>query len=499
MRQLAGRKSISALVAFLLGAVIPLGFAPFGLFPIPVIAMTLWLLLLRDVHPTRAAWYGWFFGLGMFGAGVHWVYISIYLYGNAALPLAILVTFLFVAFLALFTAVVAWVCARFRTRSRGVDMLLLYPSIWITMEWVREWIFTGFPWLNLGYSQMNSWLSAVAPVGGIYATGWLMLFVSGLLALFLVSRNKVKGFAAVMLAMTALSTWQLQQVEWTQPMGEPIKASVIQGNISQDMKWRVEEQQATLQHYVDLTATQIDSELIVWPETAIPAYYHQVEDSFIEPLRKGLGEKNISLVTGIPILDRKDWKYYNAVISLSDQENRYFKEHLVPFGEYLPLRDWLSTVLNFLPIPEADFTKGKKNQPLLMAAGYPFAASICYEIAFGGQLIRALPEAAWLVNVSNDAWFGDSLAPHQHLEMARMRAKEAGRYLIRATNTGISAAIDSQGKIIARTQQFEAEALAFEMIPMAGATPYAKVGNWPIILFCFLIMFAVAWTVKKQP
>ncbi|MEE9493174.1 MAG: apolipoprotein N-acyltransferase [Gammaproteobacteria bacterium] len=498
MKRFSGNKLLSAVMSLFLGALVPLGFAPFGLFVVPIVVMALWLLLLRDVQPGRAAWYGWFFGLGMFGVGVNWIHISIHEYGNASFPLAILVTFVFVAFISLFTALVAWVCARFRTRSRGLDMLLLYPSIWVMTEWVRSWLFTGFPWLNLGYSQIDSWLSASAPIGGVYATSWLMLFVSGLVALFLVSRNKVKLFSVFMLGVVWASCWQLQKIEWSTPIGEPFQASLIQGNIPQDMKWRIEEQQATLQHYLELTATQKNSRLIVWPETAIPAYYDQVEESFIEPLRQELMQKNVSLVTGIPVLDRNDWKYYNAVISLSDPQHRYFKQHLVPFGEYLPLRNWLVTILNFLPIPEADFSAGRHYQPLLTAAGYPFSSSICYEIAFGEQLLRDLPEAAWLINVSNDAWFGDSLAPHQHLEMARMRALETGRYLLRSTNTGISAGIDQKGRVIARTQQFKAEALPVTITPMGGITPYVHFGNWPVVILCLIVIFGIGGYVKKH-
>ena len=299
-------------------------------------------------------------------------------------------------------------------------------------------------------------------------------------------------FVLAGLVIIVAGSWLLKQVEWTQPQAATIQSTIIQGNISQDLKWLPEQQQSTLQHYVELTAEHTDSKIILWPETAIPAYYDQVEESFIEPLRKGLAKKDVALITGIPVLDRTDWKYYNAVISLDDKDKYYRKVHLVPFGEYLPLRNVLVSVLNFLPIPQADFSAGDINQPLLTAAGYPFGASICYEIAFGEQLIKALPEAAFLVNVSNDAWFGDSLAPHQHLEMARMRALEAGRYLLRSTNTGISAVIGVRGELIAQTRQFEVDTLTEEIVPHEGLTPYAKAGNAPVIACCLLIVLFIA-------
>jgi len=264
----------------------------------------------------------------------------------------------------------------------------------------------------------------------------------------------------------------------------------VQGNIPQELKWQPEQQGATLERYVALTRQHLDSDLVVWPETAVPAFYDQVEADFLEPLGMELQQYGVSLLTGIPVLDRSRWEYFNAVISLDQPQRFYYKVHLVPFGEYLPLRDWLAEVLDFLPVPEADFSAGDPQQPLLTAAGYPVGASICYEIAFGEQLIGALPEAAFLVNVSNDAWFGDSLAPHQHLEMARMRARETERYLLRATNTGISAIIDADGRLLVQSRQARTEAISADLEPRKGATPYVRYGNWPVVIACSLVLLA---------
>jgi apolipoprotein N-acyltransferase len=231
----------------------------------------------------------------------------------------------------------------------------------------------------------------------------------------------------------------------------------------------------------------------VWPETAVPAFYDQVETDFLIPLGEQMQAQGVSLVTGIPVLDRQQWRYYNSIISLDQPGAFYYKVHLVPFGEYLPLRDWLAGVLSFLPVPQSDFTAGLIDQPLLTVAGYPAGTSICYEIAFGEQLIHALPEAAFLINVSNDAWFGDSLAPHQHQEMARMRARETGRYVLRATNTGISAIIDNRGNIIARTRQFETGVVTAPVVPRKGATPYVRWGNRPVVILSLLMLLLAPW------
>ncbi len=219
-------------------------------------------------------------------------------------------------------------------------------------------------------------------------------------------------------------------------------------------------------------------------------------ESFIKPLSEQLRSNNVSLITGIPVLDREHWKYYNAVLSLDEPERFYYKVHLVPFGEYLPLRDWLSGLLGFLPVPESDFTAGSPNQRPLQAAGIPVGVSICYEIAFGEQLIKALPEATVLVNVSNDAWFGDSLAPHQYLEMARMRAREVERYVLRATNTGISAIIAPDGTLKVRSHQFETETISAEIEPRHGATPYVRWGNWPVVSGALLVVGVLLWRIR---
>lgn len=490
----ADRNVLRSLTAFGCGAAVPLGFAPFGWFPVPLLALAGLALLLIRAPSGQALWYGWLFGLGQFGVGVYWVYISIYLYGNAGLALSLLVMLLFVAFLALYPALLAWLLAKARGLSRGVWLLALFPAAWTFTEWLRGWLFTGFPWLNIGYSQIDSPLSGLAPLFGVYGVSWAAVLSAGLLAYLLSVRGLGRAGAAAALLLLWAGGLGLAQTSWTRPLGEPLQATLIQGNIAQDLKWRPEQRQGTLRRYLALTGEHPDSRVVVWPETAIPAFYDQVEDSFLEPLRRRMAARDTWLLTGVPVLERNNWHYYNAVISLNQPDHFYYKVHLVPFGEYLPLRGWLASLLAFLPVPEADFSAGRLDQPLLQAAGYAVGASICYEIAFGEQLIHALPQAAWLVNVSNDAWFGDSLAPHQHLEMARMRARETQRYLLRATNTGISAIIDWKGRIVERSAQFVTAAVTADIQPRAGATPYVRWGNMPVVIAApVLIIIALAF------
>ncbi len=478
----------SGLLALLCGAVVPLGFAPLDLYPVPIAALAVLALLLFRRPPRQAFLLGWLFGVGQFGTGVSWVYISIYLYGNASLVLSLLVMLLFVAILALYPGLMGWVVARAGCARRSWFFTVLFPVAWVLSEWLRSWLFSGFPWLNLGYSQVDSPLLGIAPLLGVYGVGWAAVLTAGLLAWMIPATAARRLVAGVALLVLWLSAYGLGRLPWTQSAGDPLQVAIVQGNVPQDLKWKPEQQQATLDHYVSMTRQHADADLVIWPETAVPAFYDEMKTGFIAPLRDELQRQGQSLVTGIPILNRDSWKYYNTVISLDQPDQFYYKVHLVPFGEYLPLRQMLAGILGFLPVPEADFSAGHPDQPLLEAAGYPFGASICYEVVFGEQLIRSLPQAAFLINVSNDAWFGNSLAPHQHLEMARMRARETGRFLLRATNTGISAIIGPDARILEHSGQFSAEVVSGQFEPRSGATPYVRWGNWPVVVISLLLL-----------
>jgi len=496
--RIPARKAWKGLIALLAGGLVVLGFAPFGWYPLPVLALTVLAVLLFQASSREALILGWLYGIGQFGAGVSWIYVSIYHYGNAGLLLSLAVMLLFVMILALYPALMAWVVTRLRGNSPGMFYLAVFPAAWALSEWLRSWLFTGFPWLNLGYSQIDAALSGYAALIGVYGIGWLTALTAGLLAWWLRGGKSARISAPAGLVLLWAGGFILAHYHWTEATGNKLVATLVQGNIAQEMKWKPDQQQATLEHYAALSREHFDSDIIVWPETAIPAFYDQVETDFIMPLREELEAHGVSLVTGIPVLDRDRWDYYNSVISLDQPDRFYYKVHLVPFGEYLPLRDWLAGVLGFLPVPQADFSAGDLQQPLLDAAGYPVGTSICYEIAFGEQLIHALPAAAFLINVSNDAWFGDSLAPHQHLEMARMRARETERYVLRATNTGISAIIDANGALVVRSEQFRAQAITGEVQPRTGSTPYVRWGNWPVVLVCLGLLFVAGYRTTQD-
>jgi apolipoprotein N-acyltransferase len=316
--------------------------------------------------------------------------------------------------------------------------------------------------------------------------------------LLAIVRDRKRYLSAGLLVVLWAGGQLLERVEWTQPRGAALQVALVQGNIAQEDKWAPDNLIATLDRYSGLSFALEDVDVVVWPETAIPAFYHQVEETFIPYLETELHKTGMTLLTGIPVLDRGSWDYYNSVISINGSRAIYNKQHLVPYGEYLPLRNLIGHTLDALAVPNADFTSGTAGQPLLHAAGYPVATSICYEVIFGEQVIRDLPDAALLVNVSNDAWFGGSLAPHQHLEMARMRARETGRPMLRATNTGISAIVDYRGNIIKRSAQDEEVVLTGRVTPRAGATPYVRTGNVPVIVVCMALLLMTWITSRKR-
>jgi apolipoprotein N-acyltransferase len=367
-----------------------------------------------------------------------------------------------------------------------------FAGIWTVTEWLRGWVLTGFPWLYFGYSQVESPLAGFAPLGGALGISFAVALLGAVLAVAYRAttargRGVALGLAIALIACGAI----LRRIDFGEAAGAPLQVALIQGNISQPIKWLPEERDSSLVLYRQLSEPHWGRDVILWPETAIPAFPDQVRDFLTEVGTRALDE-GTALLTGIPTWPERATGYRNSVIAIAEEPGRYDKHHLVPFGEYLPLRPLLGPILDFLAIPMSDFQAGEPAQEPIRIRGLPVSVTICYEDAYSSVVRRSLPEAALLVNVSNDAWFGNSLAPHQHLEIARMRAMEFRRDLLRATNTGISAIIDAHGRIVTRSAQFTATAISGEVRMRQGATPYALTGNPPIVLLSLLAMVP-AW------
>ena len=413
--------------------------------------------------------------------------------------LADLLMALFVAGMALYYGILGWLVRRLDNGRPWVGPLLLFPGLYVLLEWLRGWLFTGFPWLNLGYTQIDGPLAGYAPVAGVYGLSLLAVLSGGLVWGLVRWGWRGRASALAGLCTIWLGGSGLQRIDWTWPAGEPFQASVVQANIPQATKWDPDALTGTLEAYLELTRDHLSSDLILWPETAIPAFLHEVREGFIDKLAERAREEGTEIVLGIPVMNLETRHYYNGLLAIGSQEKVYSKRHLVPFGEFMPFKSWLVPLAQAFEIPMSEFTPGDSERPLLRVGPYVAGASICYEDAYPNEVAQALPEARYLINVSNDAWFGDSLAPHQHLEMARMRALETGRFMVRATNTGISAIIDARGKIVGQVPSFVRGAYTGPVEPRAGATPFVRMGNFLTIgLALAMVLIAVlldqVWT-----
>jgi apolipoprotein N-acyltransferase len=483
--------------AALAGVATVAGFAPFGYSVLTVLGLAaLALLWLRAAGPGPAAGLGFAFGLGFFCAGVSWVYVSLHDFGMMPLPLAVIATFLFCVILALFPAAAGFAWGRLRGHGgrAAAPLICAFPALWTLSEWCRGWVFTGFPWLGMGYAHTDSWLAGYAPLGGVHAVSLAAALCAGLLAYFLVTHSMRRRIAMIaVLAVVLAAGAALRLRDWTRPEGPPVTVALAQGDIPQSMKFDPERYESTLATYRRQVeqAVRVGAHLVVLPETAIPRLLDQVDPAWIDGLASTAATARADVLTGVVLRDRAD-RYYNAVISLgASPPQAYRKVHLVPFGEFIPPA--FGWVLNILHIPLSDFARGPTDQqPLELAAGLRVAVNICYEDAFGDEIIRQLPRANLLTNASNVAWFGDSLAPEQHLQISRMRALETGRYMLRSTNTGVTAIIDEHGKVTARLPQFTATLLNGTAQPFTGATPFVLVGDGAVILLCLAMTVAAA-------
>jgi len=485
------------IAALFFGGLTPLAFAPFNLFPVIFVGIAA-LFYIVDNTPNlpRVLLRGFLFGLGYFGLGVSWVSISMVRFGGMSLPLSIALTALLVLFLALYIAGVGYLGRKiFARASARIRLLLLYPSFWVVLEWVRGWLFTGFPWIDVGYSQVLSPLAGWLPVVGVYGVTFAVAICAGCLVLLVYEQGKKLANAGLLLVAVLMSGGLLRLVDWAEPAGKPLTASLIQGNIPQELKWIPQERQPTIDLYTRLTRQHWNSDVIIWPETALPAYYHQAEE-FLKQLAREAHANNTSMLIGVPYMDINNGqrRYYNSAVVLNNSDIQFYhKYHLVPFGEYVPLKWLLGDFLGFLRIPMADFSHSDKHAPLVSMSGLKGAVSICYEDAFGEEVINGLPAANFLINISNDAWFGDSLAPRQHLQKAQVRALETARPMLRATNNGISAVIDHTGKILASSPLFKQDVLTVGFQPMQGSTPYTMLGNYPVLVLAGLLLLLAGW------
>lgn len=481
------------LLALLAGALITAALAPFELWPLAWLSPAALYLLLRNRSSKAGGWLGWSYGLGVFGAGVSWVFVSISEHSATPLPIALLLTGLFVAGLATLFALQGWLFCRFLDRNRY--SWLAFAGLWWLFEWLRSWLLTGFPWLYLGYASLDTPLQNWAPLGGVWLTSlWVVLGGSALAALIHSRTTRARVVAAAVFSLPWLSA-ALLPTSWTQT-DKPLSVALVQADISQAAKWKRDQLPGILNRYQQLTETIEKTELIIWPETSIPALYRN-SLPYLGDLFQQLDERGVSLIAGLPaaVPDKDDpsqYRFHNSLAVLSGGAGIYHKQRLVPFGEYLPLEGLLRDMVDFFNLPASSFKLPQGEQSNLRINGTRLASAICYEIAYPELVRRSARESEVLLTVSNDTWFGHSIAPDQHMQIARMRAVENGRWLIRSTNNGISALVNPQGLITTQAPRYQVAVLNGTVQTMQGLTPYQQLGVWPALILALGLMFSAA-------
>lgn len=477
------------LLPFILGALCVLGFSPFYLYPISIFSLIGLMYCWQQCETAKqAALTGFMYGLGLFGVGIYWIYISLHIYGGMPGIMAALSTFLLAAFLSLFPAATGALSKRISTHRKHA-FLIAVPIFWALSDWIRSWIFTGFPWLTMGYSQLpHGPLAGYVPIVGIYGVSTITVLIASL-TYALLNKNMVnfRRLSLIALVGIIIGGALLKTIEWSAPSGKPLNVSLLQGNIDQTIKWAPEIAEHTLNQYLHMVE-QSKARLIILPETAMPVLSSNIPEEMIARLKQHAINNQGDILVGM--VERENGEYFNSVLSYGSSETAvYRKSHLVPFGEFIPLktifgwiyRDWLN-------MPLSDLSRGSIHQQPMQVAGEKVAVNICYEDVFGEEIIRQLPEATVLVNVSNDAWYGDSYAADQHMQFSQARALETGRMMLRATNTGATAIIDRKGYVISHAPHFEQTTLNGVVQGYTGTTPYVRWGNWPFIVFSLITL-----------
>lgn len=443
--------------------------------------------LLQNATPKQALWLGWLFGLGYFGIGVHWVYYSLHLFGAAIAPLAALLTLLFVLVMTVFPSLTAYLWVRAKRKDSPLGNAFLFAALWVLAELLRGKIMNGFPWILIGYSQTSGPLAHLAPVVGVYGLSFLVVLTASAAVAFISGSARWRIGAFVVIVVPVILSLATKNISFSEEDGEAINVRMVQANIAQEMKFSQGRLESSLRNYISMTQQPgIENiDLVVWPETAIPTYFNRVEN-VMAPFVSSMDAIGVDVLSGG--FQREGDDVYNAVKQLGGEQGVYQKRHLVPFGEYMPLRFILDFASKFIVIPMADLSAGAGPHVPLTLQGVKIGISICYEDVYGEEMRALLPDSQVLVNVSNDAWFGDSAAPHQHEQKARMRALEFARPLIRVTNTGVSSAIDYEGQIVGRIFHNTAGIMDVRVQPRSGLTPYARTGNWPIFVISLVIL-----------
>ncbi len=502
LRAFAHHSKIRLVLAYLAGASTALAFAPYGLWPIYLVALTFVLHQTDNTSPKAALKYWLCFGFGCFSVGISWVHVSMATYGGMPLIASIALMAVLALYLVLYPALCGYLLQKIIPQSGLIRNLLLFPALWTLTEWLRGWVLTGFPWLWAGYSQTEGPIKELASVIGVLGLSFVIALLAGAFTLLL---QKRWHSAALSLPFIAIATYLSPMVSTVAPTGESVKVALVQGNIPQSMKWDPDALWPTMSKYMDLSRPEFDADIIIWPEAAIPAPEYMVSE-FLDNANKAANLNHSAIITGI--ISHQQDSFYNSLIVLGNHDtkeqlqadytgegnNEFKKHHLLPIGEFVPLESLLRPIAPLFNLPMSSFQRGEFQQPNLNAVGHQIAPAICYEIAFPEQLRANVNNGTeLLLTVSNDAWFGSSNGPLQHMEIAQMRSVELGRPLVRATNNGVTAVVDEHGSITHQLPQFETGVLVADIPLVEGETLFSKWGQWPVLIISVLFLLFSAF------
>lgn len=479
--------------AAMLGVALMFAFAPFNIFPLAVLAPAGLCALIYHATPGKSFWHGFYFGLGLFGSGVYWIFISISRYGDVPDIVAFFITAGLISILALFPAAACYLTNRYFNHDTRTKIVYAFPALWVLTEWVRSWFFSGFPWLLIGYSQTNSPLKGIAPIFSVYGVSLAVMMTSGLIVNGVMALRKNNFRDVYINLFTAVIIWTvgglLALIPWTQPFGKPITVSLIQGNIPQSLKWDPENIELSFKRYREMTDPLWGkSDLIIWPEVAIPMSLTDAQDFVNELSAKAVANQS-QLIFGIPVQATTEDGYYNAVLAVGAHEAAYIKRQLVPFGEYVPMQKYVARIFDFMNVPMSNTIPGHPFQPPMNLGDIKIQTSVCYEVAYP-ELSRITDKSInLLLTVTNDAWFNRSTAQAQHLQMAAMRAIEMGRPELFVSNDGITAIINAKGKIEKTAPAHVTYVLQGSVQGYTGFTPWMRNGLDPLMVIILVMLF----------
>ncbi|MEX0941119.1 MAG: apolipoprotein N-acyltransferase [Pseudomonadales bacterium] len=474
------------ILALIAGMLAPFALSPFNIWPLGLVSLVMLICLVANATVMRGSLRFYWYAIGMYGVGASWIYVSVHEHGNASPLLAGFLVALLVVAWSLLTLLHGFLFMRF-VRPLRYGLTLGFACAWYLREWVLTWVLTGFPWLYAGYGFMDTPLSGYIPVIGITGLGFIVVLLAALIsrALLLVNRSTALAASFITLAIVGAG-WSLTLVKYVEPTGEAISVSVVQGNIDQGVKWKREMVGPIIDTYVGLTTAEWGRDLILWPEAAITVFRGPAT-TLIDQLDQQGKTARSTLILGIPDLS-EEGRFLNTAIAVGGGKGSYIKRRLVPFGEYVPLEDWLRGVIDVFDLPMARNQPGPWEQEPIKVGNLSASLSICYEVIYPEIVRRTVANPDFFITISNDTWFGDSIGPFQHLQMAQARALENGRYLVRGTNNGITAIINESGEIEDRLPQFEQGVLRGNVEMMQGQTLYSSHGNLPMLVLVLTLL-----------